>query len=70
MELRQELESKSDHDLLIVTVTKLLAVEEKLNSYLAQQKSKELIYLTVMLGSAISAVFSITVALILSGVGQ
>jgi len=60
------LEEKSDHDLLIVSVTSLAALESQFANHLAHhqaeaehRRSRELIYLTIGLGAIVTAVFSV-----------
>ena len=61
-----KIEDKSDHDLLIVAVTSLAALETNFTNHLAHheadaahRRNRELVYLSVGLGSIITALFAV-----------
>ena len=62
----EKMEEKSDHDLLIVTVTTLAEMQKQFTNHLAHhaieaahRRQRELIYLTVGLGAIVTAVFAV-----------
>jgi len=62
----EKIEDKSDHDLLIITVTSLAALEKQFTNHLAHhaaeaahRRNRELIYLSIGLGAVVTAVFSV-----------
>lgn len=53
-----QLEKLEDHDLLIMCVTQLSGIDRNLNNHLAHHQKREMVYLTVALGSILTAVIS------------
>lgn len=66
-----KLEDKSDHDLLIQTVTILAVLEKQFSNHLTHHEKEKNIYLRAAIGAGIAAIFSlvgIVIALMNRGV--
>jgi hypothetical protein len=57
--IQEDLREKSDHDLLIITVTELKQVKKILGNHLEHAHKRELLYLSVLLGGVITVMLSL-----------
>ena len=64
MNTKDEVEGKSDHDLLIRIDTRTINMDKVLGNHLAHCDKREMIYLTVTLGSIVTAFLAVATVIV------